>query len=443
LDVAANDTSSEVFPGRDEPAAAPPSEGGAVGHLDGATVGRHLGEWQAHELGVAETFFECRGVCRAQLEDLYQQTTLALLDRPYLTQEHLRNALRRGIKHRALRLHRDETLHSRINERHARESEIMSSSSEERSVEALILGREDRRIVAEFLAELDRDERFVFWLMAEGMGYRAISIASRSRRPEGQQGARHLSFSEARKLVRSCQRKRELWQELYSTGRLCGYRAAAIRALINGTATSQELASRAVAHIDYCPHCRAEYGTSASNLRQTFKRQAAALIAPTFLSRAGWLTRLALRGRLLHTGVGHLAELRERASVLIANGAGAGQLTRGLAAATVLAAGAIGATHALKQPAHPPSQATRHPTQPIPTAGRLALPPIHRAPAAPAIPPRMPGRVVARSRRHPTRLLERRNEPGGFAYLGIPAATPKRAATPAPPEQQGGGPFGP
>ena len=60
--------------------------------------GQILGEWQKRELRIARGFAECRGLTTEQLEDLYQETALALYRRAYDSEEHLRNALRDGIK---------------------------------------------------------------------------------------------------------------------------------------------------------------------------------------------------------------------------------------------------------------------------------------------------------------------------------------------------------
>ena len=58
-----------------------------------ARVGEALGEWQAAEVAAAWRYPQCRGLSDAQLEDLYQETVLALLNRPFFSEEHLRNAL--------------------------------------------------------------------------------------------------------------------------------------------------------------------------------------------------------------------------------------------------------------------------------------------------------------------------------------------------------------
>src|ERR1700742_2230842 len=64
-------------------------------------VGEALGEWQEQELRLARRFGECRGLNPEQLEDIYQETSVALLTRSYVSEEHLRNALRMGIRQRA------------------------------------------------------------------------------------------------------------------------------------------------------------------------------------------------------------------------------------------------------------------------------------------------------------------------------------------------------
>jgi len=63
---------------------------------------------QAHEIRAARSYPECRGLTSEQLEDIYQETAVALLSRPYLSEDHYATPLRTGVKHRALNLHRNE-----------------------------------------------------------------------------------------------------------------------------------------------------------------------------------------------------------------------------------------------------------------------------------------------------------------------------------------------
>src|SRR5207302_6981254 len=150
--------------------------------------------------------------------------------------EHLRNALRHGIKHRALNMHRDTRRRSQILAQSAPSIQrVAESRASHAGPEEAALAEHDRLIVREFLTELDELEQRVFWLIADGMRYRAIASALQ------------IPVNEARNAARSCERKRQRFQLLYDTGRLCGYRAATIQALQARELTSEELARRAFA----------------------------------------------------------------------------------------------------------------------------------------------------------------------------------------------------
>src|SRR6185312_14652148 len=133
--------------------------------------------------------------------------------------------------------------------------------------EQSLIAQQDRLIAVEFLAELDPLERNVFALKAERLQYRAIAAAL------------GIPVNEARNAARSCERKRERFQLLYDTGRLCGYRASTIQAFAEGTA-SQEVETRARAHLHACTHCRAAATRPGSRLTQ---RLAAFLPLPVLL----------------------------------------------------------------------------------------------------------------------------------------------------------------
>jgi hypothetical protein len=199
------------------------------------------------------------------------------------------------------------------------------------------LSEQDRLIVKEFLTELDELEQQVFWLTAEGMRYRAIAPIL------------GIPVNEARKASRSCEQKRERFQLLYDTGRLCGYRSASIQALQRGELTSAELAARAFAHLDACAQCRAEHKTNSRRLGRTFQDQLAAVLPlPTLVGGLSWLRRPWLRV-VTHLGGG----LWERTAALIGAGGAGAKLTAGLATVAVVAGGAIGATRATEHRATP------------------------------------------------------------------------------------------
>jgi RNA polymerase sigma factor (sigma-70 family) len=417
-------------------------------------VGQILGEWQARELRVARGFAECRGLSTEQLEDIYQETALALYSRPYDSEEHLRNALRDGIKKRALRLHRDERRRGQILAHSAPGLRLMAEAREGQSApEPAALAHEDRLIASEFLTELTKDERRVFGWLVEGLQYRAIASML------------DLPVNDARNTARACARKRERFQLLYDTGRLCGYRAQTIQALQNGQSTSEELAERAFAHLESCAHCRSEHKTNARRLRRSFRDQAAALLPPVFVGHLGWLTRLGVRARLqLHrlgidTAPVGQGGVRERAVALLAGGSVGAKVAVGVVTVSVIAGGAV-ATHVLEQsPAphhhHPPPSAAAAPRAILATGRLLSAAPaaslstnVHRSVHTSRHPRRASHRALGTTHRASRASTSGQHEPGGFAYLGVPAETAGARSEPAhvastSEGQSGGGPFTP
>jgi len=385
-----------------------------------------------------------------QLEDIYQETAVALLGGRYQNEEHLRNALRKGVRNRALNYHRDQRRREEIlveNGPVVPAIELEGHDAPERAA----LVREDRLIVAEFLTELTALEQRVFWLLAEGMKYRAIASVLA------------VEVNQARNAARSCERKREQFQILYDTGRLCRFRASTIEALQRGEATSEELARRAFAHLEGCASCRAEHGTNAKRLRLSFEGQATALLPlPAVLGHLGWLARLDLRirmaqHRLMPEGVPFgQSGVRERAAALLAGGGVTAKVAAGVATVAVIAGGTIGAARVLDhRPAHPhrPSRGMAGIAPATAIASPAALPV-----AAPAAAPRYqaqhdaqrqqrggPGRVVSTVGRSGQSGTGVQREPGGFAYLGVPSETSRGGAPGSAHSaaQSGGGPFSP
>lgn len=165
--------------------------------LTARRVGEILGSWQAAEIRIARRFPECRGLSGEQLEDLYQETVIALLARTYTSEAHLRNAVRQGIKHRALNLHRDLRRRGEILAEHAPSIHRVAQESATRtSPENMAMLGEDRSVILNFLSELDPLERQVFQLTAEGLRYRGIAKRL------------GVDVNEARRAARSVERKR-------------------------------------------------------------------------------------------------------------------------------------------------------------------------------------------------------------------------------------------
>lgn len=414
-------------------------------------VGELLGEWKAREVAAAGAMRECRGLRREQIEDIYQDSVEKLLPRSFASEEHLRNALRLAMRFRALNAHRNE----RGRRRRLEESAPgWRAAAQERASdfgpEAAALGQQDRLIVAEFLTELDPQEQRVFWHEAEGLRYRAIAQML------------GIEINEARRVSRSVEKKRERFQLLYDTGRLCGFRSATIQALQRGEAKSEELAARAFAHLDSCARCRAEHKTNAQLLRARFEGEAIALLPlPALADHGGFVGRVA--GRLRALAARYLPELpslsgggsvREQAVGLIAGGSAVAKVTAGAVSAVVIAGGAVGA-HVLAGSGH------EHRGHGNRTASETVHPHAAARPAAVAAPP-----VIAvvkpsaasesvtgsasptRPRvRNPSAGEAQRNA-GGFAYLGVPArasAASTRASAPTAQasHSNGGGEFSP
>lgn len=408
-----------------------------------------LGKWQKRELRIARGFIECRGLTHDQLEEIYQETVVALYSRPYASEEHLQNALRMGIKQRALRLYRDERRRAQILARNAPALRAKLQSREEQNApESAVVAHEDRLVATEFLAELTALERSVFGWLVEGLQYRAIASTL------------GIAENEARNAVRACERKRERFQLLYDTGRMCGYRARTIQALRDGQCESNELAQRAFAHLESCVSCRLEHKTDAKRLRRGFRENAAVLLPPILLDRLGRIARAGVRVRRLAYRLGFRAATgpgtgaRERAVALLTNSAPVTKITVAVATVGVLSGGAVG-SHVLAQHAHSDKPARR-------IAPALAASPrsLGTEPARPADESRPVTRQTSAARRrtmlarsNAVRRAGRRSpgptRQGGFAYLGVPTTTsaPARGAAQSsaaePVEQHSGGPFSP
>ncbi len=127
---------------------------------------------RSSELRIAYTFKECAGIGRVDIEELFDATTSALLARLFESEDHLRYALRLGIRRRALNLHRDRTTHSRILEQAA---PAMRASREEQAwredPERACIAREKALLAAEFLAQLTKRQRKVLrsWRMVDAV----------------------------------------------------------------------------------------------------------------------------------------------------------------------------------------------------------------------------------------------------------------------------------
>jgi RNA polymerase sigma factor (sigma-70 family) len=427
----------------------PPRDGGELTRDEIAQV---LGDVRERELRLARSFWECRQLSKEQREDLYHDVVIALLDRPYNDEKHLRSELRLAIKRRALNRRRDEGKRAEILANNAPAIHALQAArAADEGPEEQLMARQDWLVVAEFMADLTAVERPVFRLVSEGMKYNRIAKL------------RGIEVNEARSIISAVERKRERFQILYERGRLCGYRAATIRQLLDGGERSEQLVQQAATHLQACPQCQAEFQTNAQRLRAAFEEKAAALLPPVLTTRLGRGTRigvhvrmLALRMRPDWVSIGQ-GGVRERAVALVAGGGASAKLVAGIATVAVIAGSTITATHALEhQHPHAHHRATAAVRRTVPavrvadSAQLSSLAPASTSPRVPHSAPARhmlsPGHVVAHDVASSSSAARR--EPGGFAYLGIPTHT--ASATPAQPVAQTaqtaahtGGPFSP
>lgn len=170
--------------------------------LSQRAAGDLLGATARAEVRLARSFRECRGLTVEQIEDIHQETVLALLSRNHESELHLAHALRVGIKQRALRLHRDTRRRLQILHAHARTVGQSTSAVQEEQDPAIEAGRRvERKLSVSFLAGLDALERELFMLDAlEGAKYRAAATVL------------GVDLQAARRASRRAERKRAMFE---------------------------------------------------------------------------------------------------------------------------------------------------------------------------------------------------------------------------------------
>src|ERR1700679_3397375 len=111
------------------------------------------------ELRIARTFKECRGIGTAEIEELFDITTTSLLARSFESEDHLYNALRRGIKLRALTVNGDRATHSRILKRATPEMQANHEQDAWREdPERAFAAHQNGILATEFLVQLTKSQ---------------------------------------------------------------------------------------------------------------------------------------------------------------------------------------------------------------------------------------------------------------------------------------------
>ena len=233
---------------------------------------------------------------------------------------------------------------------------------------------------------------------------------------------------------RSANRKLDHVTAILAAGRMCEYRAGAVRALAEGTALEEE-AKIAQAHLDACSACRREQVLLAREMASAqYKRAASAALlpAPVALSHVhGWLERLV---SLLHNGrmPSGGAASAERAGLLLGGGAGAKVAVAAGVGVLAVAGAGVSAVHSLEGSAPPQHRrVASHPVArtTVPGASRIAptsepggLPTTQTTAAKPAPTP-------ARSTDRPQRPPPPPSRADGYLAIGGSPTAPTTTAT--------------
>jgi RNA polymerase sigma factor (sigma-70 family) len=419
------------------------------GGLSPARIAELLDSWRSRELERFARHWRTLGY--TGLEDIYSETTIALLKRPYRNERQLRGALRDGLQYRALNTYSTNLRHREIDTETANGiSALALAKSAQETPEQLALEHEDELILQELMRELTPFQQQVFALASEGKRYKTIAKAL------------GVTPAQARSATRACESKGKTFLFLYETGRVCGERSETIKALQARQATSKQLAELAAAHLDACARCRAEHGTNGARLRKRFNEQAAAFMPPALILRWSLLTQ-GSRARAIQRllpDIGPGRELvRERAAALIATSGVATKLAATALTSAAVIAGSIGVSHIIDH--QPPT----YRAQPAPQQPQALLvagdhPTLLLARTAPEPRPMVHAKLATQHERsrHPkspsnsgrgsmvSAAQGGQREPGDFDEPGavVEPSRPTPAPEPAKPEgQRGGGPFGP
>ena len=313
--------------------------------------------------GSPRSFPECRGLSTEQLEDIYQETALALLRRPYDSEEHLRNALRTGLKHRALQPAPRRTP-ARPDPRaqrsgHARDGRGPRGPERPRARGARPPGPPDRLRVPD---RADEVERRVFGWLVRGDAVPRHRVGARGHR--GQRGAQRLSRVRAKARALPAALRHRAGCAAFARRRSRRCRAARRRARSSPSAPSRILRAARTA----APSTRRTPGDCGAASRD----EAAALLPPVLVGHLGWLTssacaRDSTAPPRVDTAPAGQGGVRERAVALLAGGGVGAKVAAGVATVAVIAGGTIGDARARTEPAHhrhhPPRAQPRRPAK--------------------------------------------------------------------------------
>ncbi|HTU78533.1 MAG TPA: hypothetical protein VMF09_07220 [Solirubrobacteraceae bacterium] len=191
---------------------------------------------------------------------------------------------------------------------------------------------------ADLISQLDPLERQVLAIMGGyGVGVKRAAKALR------------LPIKTVLAASRSANRKLDHVTAILAAGRMCEYRAGAVRALADSTALEEEV-KIAQAHLDACSACRREQVLLAREMASAqYKRAASAALlpAPVALPHVhGWLERLLSLAYSSRVPGGSASA--ERAGLMLGGGAGAKVAVAAGVGALAVAGAGVSAIHSLQ-----------------------------------------------------------------------------------------------
>ena len=233
---------------------------------------------------------------------------------------------------------------------------------------------------------------------------------------------------------RSANRKLDHVTAILAAGRMCEYRAGALRALADGTGLEED-AKIAQAHLDACSACRREHVLLAREMvGAQYKRAASAALlpGPVALPHAhGWLERLL---SLAHsTRVPGGGASAERAGLMLGGGAGAKVAVAAGVGVLAVAGAGVSAIHSL-QGSTPttPRHRVSHPLARTGAPAATSIAPATEPGALPTVTQAASPKPAPSTVRTTDRPRRSRPPSRGLGYLAIggsPAATTATAAT--------------
>jgi DNA-directed RNA polymerase specialized sigma24 family protein len=216
------------------------------GALTGDGVAALADAWAARILRDLGRTRPWRGGAANELDAAYWEVALALSQRTFESEEHLRRALYRGMSFRAMHFWRRAKTRA---EREVPVDAVIEEVADERA-EAEQRGAEmaaDFRLAMDFMSELEPSERAV-WTLTAAAGHSQREAAERL----------GLTLLDVKRHLYRVNQKRDRFVQVAENGRLCAKRSEAVSAFADMRATPEE-AARARAHLAHCVSCLATY----------------------------------------------------------------------------------------------------------------------------------------------------------------------------------------